>query len=905
MSISSANNVKNEYVLTARSVKREGGALDATLLREISAACNATAFVETGTYLGETSAVAAAIFQEVHTIELSVELAQKAMQRFCADDRIHVYQGDSAEVLDTVIPRLANRSVFWLDGHYSEGITAKGKSNTPILDEIKSLARHGATDHVLLIDDISLFRGPQDTADAPPSLHGYPSLLALCSAIMTVNPEYKFAVVGDVAIALPPISHMSVSPFIQACTISRLFDCEEGDDQVDIVCDAEQAIGEANARERECVAQWLSQSASREQHGLGAHFRLWQGLVLLHEQKPEAALDEFEKALELGLTHWRLAWYIAQAAHRAGLSDKARKSVEAVRRNAPQFGLPAEYEQYRGTRAANDLDALRQAGLWQDGQPLRLHLGCGEQLFPGYINIDYPQSEHNVMAVKPEVYADITKIDMPANSVDEIRLHHVFEHFNRVTALAMLIRWHRWLKPGGKLHIETPDLAGSVKTLASAAPYKNKMSVVRHLAGDQAASWAYHLDHWFPERYQRTLEKLGFASVQTASQTWPHEPHLSNVTAVACKLQDRSEADQLAAADELLWDSIVSPSEQTTFDVWRQQLRTLVSAGALQPSGKFNPPAMNIGANHVAALQQNASQLPLAEIYGFNQSDRDKWVAGRAATVPTGSRVLDIGAGTCPYRSLFAHCDYRTHDFMQYEGVKLGGTAEYGKIDYVSDVAAIPAPDNFFDVILCTEVLEHVPEPIEALREMSRLLRPGGRLFVSAPLGSGLHQLPYHYYGGYTPGWYQHFGTTFGLDIKEISPNGGFFKLLAQECARVAWTLPSHQHLHGEHLRDVQQLFGDLLPRYLFGLEEQQMISQFTVGYHVEAVKSRDVSAIQAQIDQDSTNVALYAEAALAAVASGNLGDSLRYYEDACELNIDDSSLANLHFYFQTTKAGK
>lgn len=557
------------------------------------------------------------------------------------------------------------------------------------------------------------------------------------------------------------------------------------------------------------------------------------------------------------------------------------------------------------TPAGSDLDALRQAGLWQDGQPLRLHLGCGEQLFPGYINIDYPQSEHNVMAVKPEVYADITKIDMPANSVDEIRLHHVFEHFNRVTALAMLIRWHRWLKPGGKLHIETPDLAGSVKTLASAAPYKNKMSVVRHLAGDQAASWAYHLDHWFPERYQRTLEKLGFASVQTASQTWPHEPHLSNVTAVACKLQDRSEADQLAAADELLWDSIVSPSEQTTFDVWRHQLRALVSAGALQPSGKFNPPAMNIGANHVAALQQNASQLPLAEIYGFNQSDRDKWVAGRAATVPTGSRVLDIGAGTCPYRSLFAHCDYRTHDFMQYEGVKLGGTAEYGKIDYVSDVAAIPAPDNFFDVILCTEVLEHVPEPIEALREMSRLLRPGGRLFVSAPLGSGLHQLPYHYYGGYTPGWYQHFGTTFGLDIKEISPNGGFFKLLAQECARVAWTLPSHQHLHGEHLRDVQQLFGDLLPRYLFGLEEQQMISQFTVGYHVEAVKSRDVSAIQAQIDQDSTNVALYAEAALAAVASGNLGDSLRYYEDACELNIDDSSLANLHFYFQTTKAGK
>lgn len=551
------------------------------------------------------------------------------------------------------------------------------------------------------------------------------------------------------------------------------------------------------------------------------------------------------------------------------------------------------------------LDPFRQSGVWQDGQPLRLHLGCGEQLLAGYVNIDYPPSEHNVMTVTPDVYADITTIAVPDNTVDEIRLHHVFEHFNRVTALAMLIRWHRWLKPGGKLHIETPDLAGSARMLASPASYKHKMATVRHLAGDQAASWAYHLDHWFPERYQRTLEKLGFSSVQTASQSWPHKPHLSNVTATACKLMDRSEEEQLAAADELLWDSIVSPSEQATVDVWRQQLRALVSSNAPQSSGSFIPPAMTIGAEHTAAIQQNASKLPLSEIYGFNQTDRDTWVASRAATVPNDSRVLDLGAGTCPYRSLFAHCDYRTHDFMQYEGVKLGGTAEYGKIDYVSDVTSIPAPDGYFDVILCTEVLEHVPEPIAALREMARLLRPGGRLFVSAPLGSGLHQLPYHYYGGYTPGWYQHFGATFGLDVKSISPNGGFFKLLAQECARVAWTLPDHQHLHDDNARAIQQLFGDLLPRYLFALDERHMMTQFTVGYHVEAVKSRDVATVQAQIDQDSTNVSLYAEAALASIANGSQLDSHRYYEDACELNPDDASLANLHFYFQTARTMK
>ena len=90
-----------------------------------------------------------------------------------------------------------------------------------------------------------------------------------------------------------------------------------------------------------------------------------------------------------------------------------------------------------------------------------------EQYLDGYVNVDYPPSEHNVMQVKADVYANVTELDFPAGSVDEVGLHHVFEHFNRVTALAMLIKWHNWLKIGGKLHIETPDLAGSAKTLLS------------------------------------------------------------------------------------------------------------------------------------------------------------------------------------------------------------------------------------------------------------------------------------------------------------------------------------------------------------------------------------------------------------------------------------------------------
>jgi len=157
----------------------------------------------------------------------------------------------------------------------------------------------------------------------------------------------------------------------------------------------------------------------------------------------------------------------------------------------------------------------------------------------------------------------------------------------------------------------------------------------------------------------------------------------------------------------------------------------------------------------------------------------------------------------------------------------------------VSDITAIPVPDGTFDVVLCTEVLEHVPEPIEALREFSRILKPGGRLLLTAPLGSGLHQLPYHYYGGYTPEWYKYVAQKFGLNIVELVPNGGFFKLLAQESARVAWTMQQHRHLHGANVEFIQHLFGEWIPRYLFALEEKCFIDQFTVGYHVEAIKPK------------------------------------------------------------------
>lgn len=232
----------------------------------------------------------------------------------------------------------------------------------------------------------------------------------------------------------------------------------------------------------------------------------------------------------------------------------------------------------------------------------------------------------------------------------------------------------------------------------------------------------------------------------------------------------------------------------------------------------------------------------LRSLLRFNETERDAWVTRVAATIPAGQRVLDVGAGTAPYRGLFAHCDYKTHDFGQ-EPATIG---RYAPLDFISDVVSIPVPDASFDAILCTEVLEHVPDPIRAVAEMSRILRPGGRLLLSAPLGSHLHQQPFHFYGGYTPFWYQRFLPECGLDVESIEPNRGFFSLFAQEGQRFSscldprrtWRLAAWRWTMLSALWCVTlPLFRIVLPLLARSLDEQGLETTATAGYHVVARK--------------------------------------------------------------------
>lgn len=116
--------------------------------------------VETGTFLGDMVESLRNDMDHIYSIELSVDLYENACKRFARRRNVTIVQGDSGIILSSILKQINRPCLFWLDGHYSGGITACGSEETPILRELQMIHAHPlASSHVILIDDARQFRG--------------------------------------------------------------------------------------------------------------------------------------------------------------------------------------------------------------------------------------------------------------------------------------------------------------------------------------------------------------------------------------------------------------------------------------------------------------------------------------------------------------------------------------------------------------------------------------------------------------------------------------------------------------------------------------------------------------------------------------------------------------------------
>ncbi len=141
--------------------------------------------------------------------------------------------------------------------------------------------------------------------------------------------------------------------------------------------------------------------------------------------------------------------------------------------------------------------------------------------------------------------------------------------------------------------------------------------------------------------------------------------------------------------------------------------------------------------------------------------------AAEDALADVHGRVLDIGAGTQPYRA-FLPADVH---YVAMEIVPIPGN------DVIASVLALPFVSTVFDGVICTEVVEHVPEPELALREMARVLTAGGRLYLTVPMSWALHYVPHDYFR-FTPYGLRHLLTKAGFQVLALRQVGGLFTLI-------------------------------------------------------------------------------------------------------------------------------
>lgn len=178
-----------------------------------------------------------------------------------------------------------------------------------------------------------------------------------------------------------------------------------------------------------------------------------------------------------------------------------------------------------------------------------------------------------------------------------------------------------------------------------------------------------------------------------------------------------------------------------------------------------------------------------------NEHYRNTWIEESLSRIvqyiPSNSSLIDVGAGLSPYKKKVQELkmEYISHDFNSYipdkNSIGLQDTGwNYPTHEIICEILDIPEIKKY-EVVLCTEVLEHVPDPVRALKKLSSLVSSPGYVLVSVPFLSLMHQAPYWYSSGLSPYWFDYWAKEYDLEIIELEVSGDYIDLMKQEAARL------------------------------------------------------------------------------------------------------------------------
>lgn len=224
-----------------------------------------------------------------------------------------------------------------------------------------------------------------------------------------------------------------------------------------------------------------------------------------------------------------------------------------------------------------------------------------------------------------------------------------------------------------------------------------------------------------------------------------------------------------------------------------------------------------------------------------NEQFRIQWVSKILGKQKRGLKIIDVGAGECQYKVFCSHLKYTSQDINEYDPKKVKTGLQMQSwnnkaIDIVSDITKIPVRNSSYDVVLCTEVLEHVLNPENAIKEISRITKKNGKLILTAPFCSLTHFAPYHYSSGFNRYFYKEILKKYKYKILEMSTNGNYFSYLQQETKRAPYVIRKYIN---PIIGYVSIPFFYLLSLIfsIFAKYDKRSSELLTFGYHIYAQK--------------------------------------------------------------------